>query len=553
MRLLAVLAAPLLGQVTTLPEAEAAVTQVETTLRAAAADISAAWTDQLAASCELADPFAAERLAKMRDLDAAAHVANSIKGQSNAQQTHLQGQVDVAEESYRSAASMKASSTAELSAEQDAANATLSTLRDVVEMIRLRLGNKTGGAGEVVGVFNGMVMGSEEQVKTLAESIQAKSGQYSEIMTTAGREVRALQEMYVEQHQKAITATEKLASVEAQRALLDEIAAHETEVLKLRRTVCEQAQAGEQAFKRRADNLENQAAQTQSVLSASLVEARRHPAKTEVAATAVDALAAKVQSEALGRLAADIRDHSTEEDLHMLTQLEHTLRDEAAGDDCELQRMQATAQQTAAREEVLGLQARNASLAAAVGLADAQLSVLQPVVDRSESESTAAAAAVTAFQTAWSAGLQAAEDAEGTLSELKTFADEYAATENATVDGASLPNLVALLQTNVGALQSESTTRSTSLTDAAATYNLRNEVVSESRRTKLAAVAAAKSANATEESAVVAELAAANTRLEEARTATDVAINCTASSSVVLRSLEKRVVRVAQAALRGGK
>merc|ERR1719486_530403 len=190
--------------------------------------------------------------------------------------------------------------------------------------------------------------------------------------------------------------------------------------------------------------------------------------------------------------------------------------------------MQATAVQTAAREEVLGLQARNASLAAAVALGDAQIAVLQPVVDRVEGETTAAGAAFSAYQTAWGAGLTAAEEAEATLAELKTFADTYAAGENATVDGASLPNLVALLQSNVGALRSETASRNTALTDAVATWNLRNEVVSGARSAKLTAIEAARSGNATEETGVVTELNAAMGRLGEARAATDADINCTA-------------------------
>ena len=60
-----------------------------------------------------------------------------------------QPQVDKAEETYRSASSMKASSTAELTAEHGAANETLGTLHEVVDMIRLRLGNESGAAGEV--------------------------------------------------------------------------------------------------------------------------------------------------------------------------------------------------------------------------------------------------------------------------------------------------------------------------------------------------------------------------------------------------------------------
>jgi len=547
MRLLVVLIAPLLGQVTDLAGAEAAVTRVEDSIRAAAADITSAWTGELAAQCEIADPHAADRRNAIRELDAEAHVASSVRGAATTQQTHLQDQVDKAEETYRSASSMKASSTAELTAEHGGANETLQTLHEVVDMIRLRLGNESGAAGEVVGVFNGMIMGTEEQLKTLAESIQEKSAQYSEVMTTAGKEVRALQEMYVEQHQKAVLSAEKLASVAAQRDLLNLVNTEEEELREKRRAACTEAQAGAQAFARRADNLENQAAQTQSVISASLAEVRKHPAKTEVAASAVDALAARAQSPALARLARDLRSHSTEEDLHLLTSLERRLRDEPAGD-CELKRMQATAAQTAAREEVLGLQARNATLSAAVALADAQIATLQPVVERTETESTAAGTALSNFQTAWGAGLAAAEAAETELADLAAFAESYVATENATVEGASLPRLIALLQRNVGDLKTETASRSTALTDTVATWNLRTSVLTEARKAKLAALESARSGNETDHSAVASELAAAQGRLDEARAATDEAINCTDGTS--LRALERRVARVATAALR---
>ena len=46
------------AQVTDLAGAEAAVTRVEDSIRAAAADITAAWTGELEAQCEISDPSA---------------------------------------------------------------------------------------------------------------------------------------------------------------------------------------------------------------------------------------------------------------------------------------------------------------------------------------------------------------------------------------------------------------------------------------------------------------------------------------------------------------
>ena len=46
-------------------------------------------------------------------------------------------------------------------------------------------------------MFNGMIMGTEEQLKTLATSIQEKTSQYSDVMSTAGKEARRSAQHYI--------------------------------------------------------------------------------------------------------------------------------------------------------------------------------------------------------------------------------------------------------------------------------------------------------------------------------------------------------------------
>merc|ERR1719240_2302470 len=185
-------------------------------------------------------------MSKLSSLDAEGRLAANVEGQARAQQAHLLSKVDEGEESYNRAASMKASESAELSTELDSTDAMITALDQVMEMMELRLGNDTGAAGEVIGVFKGMQISSADEKAKIQAAIAEKTSMYTGIMSTAGKEIRAFQEVYIEEHKKAVYAAEKLASVEAQRALLNKIASDEAGLLELRRTACTKAQAGRQ-------------------------------------------------------------------------------------------------------------------------------------------------------------------------------------------------------------------------------------------------------------------------------------------------------------------
>jgi len=281
-------------------------------------------------------------------------------------------------------------------------------------------------------------------------------------------------------------------------------------------------------------------------LQASLASVRAVP-RTEVAATAVDALAAQASSKALGRLAREIRVHSAAQDLRMLSQLERKLAKEE-GPDCETQRLAATAEQSAAREEVLGLQETNASLTAAVALCDAQMNILEPVITNADRLSNATTSGFANFTGAWDAGLSAATAAESELATLASDADTYVASENATVEGASLPSMIKIISTNVADLKSETSETQTALLDATATLSIKQQAVSESRGARMGSLASIRSGNATELSNVNASLASAWERLDDARAATDAANNCTVNMS--LQAVEREVVQVAAEVLR---
>jgi hypothetical protein len=550
MQLLLALLAPVLSQVTDLADVSARVASLEQQLRSANAAIAASWSTLAAEACVLTDEYSSERMSKLQSLDAVGRLASNVEGQARAQQAHLLAKVDEGEESYNKAASMQASESKELTTELDSTDAMITALDEVLDMIKLRLGNDTGSAGEVVGVFKGMQISSADEKAKIEAAIEEKTSMYTGIMSTAGKEIRALQEVYVEEHRKAVHAAEQLASVEAQRALLNKIASDEAGLLELRRTACGAVQAGATAFARRVTNLESQAAQTQGVLEASLATVRASrphtPARTEVAAEAVDALASKGESQALHRLAKELRLHSVADDIRMLGQLQHEMATSANVTDCKTARLAATADQAAARDVVIGLEERNASLTAAVALAEAQMEVLSPAIERAENVSEATTKGFGNFSGAWEAGVAAATSAETELASLKAAAEEYAASDNATVEGASLPSMIEILQSNVAALKSESEATEMTLIDATATLALRQQAVAESRAGAAGAISSAREANATALSEVQGELTEAWENLEAARAATDEANNC----SVSFGALERNVLKVAVAALR---
>jgi len=539
-----------LSQVVDLADVSARVASVEAELRTANAAIAASWTGLAAEACVLRDEYSEERMASLRSLDSTGRLAANMEGQARAQQAHLLAKVGEGEESYNRAASMHASESAELTSELDSTDAMITALDEVMEMMRLRLGNSSGSAGEVLGVFKGMQISSADEKAKIEAAITEKTAMYTGIMNTAGKEIRALQEVYVEEHRKAVHAAEQLASVEAQRALLNQIASDEAGLLELRRTACTAAQAGASAFARRVTNLESQTAQTQGVISASLavVHASRphNPARTEVAASAVDALASKGESKALHRLAQELRLHSVADDIRMLGQLQSQMATRTNVSDCKTARLAATADQAAARDVVIGLEERNASLTAGVALADAQMEVLTPAMQRSENMSAATTSGFANFSAAWEAGVAAATSAETELTALKATAEEYAASENATVEGASMPSMIEILQSNVASLKSESEATEMTLIDSTATLALRQQAVAESRAGAAGAITGAREANASALAEVQGELSEAWTALDEARAATDAANNC----SVSFGALERNVLKVAVAALR---
>jgi hypothetical protein len=550
MQLFFALFAPVLSQVVDLADVSARVASLEQEIRSANAVIAASWSTLEAEACVLTDEYSAERMSKLETLGGEGRIASNVVGQATAQQAHLLAKVDEGEESYNKAASMQASESAELTSELDASDAMITALDEVMEMINLRLGNGTGAAGEVIGVFKGMQISSADEKAKIEAAITEKTSMYTGIMSTAGKEIRAFQEVYVEEHKKAVHAAEKLASVEAQRALLNQIGSDEAGLLELRRTACSTAQAAAAAFARRAENLESQTAQTQGVIQASLATvhaSRPHkPARTEVAASAVDALASEGQSKALHRLAKELRLHSVADDIRMLAQLQHEMATSTNVTDCKTARLAATADQAAARDVVIGLEERNASLSAGVALANAQMEVLTPAMNRSEAMSEATTSGFGNFSSSWEAGVAAATSAETELASLKATAEEYAASENATVEGASLPSMIEILQNNVAALKSESSATEMALIDATATLALRQQAVAESRTAAAGVVSSAREANATALTEVQGELTDAWANLDAARAATDEANNC----SVSFGALERNVLKVAVAALR---
>jgi len=150
------------------------------------------------------------------------------------------------------------------------------------------------------------------------------------------------------------------------------------------------------------------------------------------------------------------------------------------------------------------------------------------------------------FSAAWEAGVAAATSAETELTALKATAEEYAASENATVEGASMPSMIEILQSNVASLKSESEATEMTLIDSTATLALRQQAVAESRAGAAGAITGAREANASALAEVQGELSEAWTALDEARAATDAANNC----SVSFGALERNVLKVAVAALR---
>merc|ERR1719352_2025086 len=185
--------------------------------------------------------------------------------------------------------------------------------------------------------------------------------------------------------------------------------------------------------------------------------------------------------------------------------------------DCKTKRLAATADQAAARDVVIGLEEKNASLSAAVSLANAQMDVLTPAMNRSEAMSDATSSGFGNFSAEWEAGVAAATSAETELASLKVTAEEYAASANATVEGASLPSMIEILQTNVAALKDESAATETAMLDATATLALRQQAVAESRAGAAGAITSAREANSTSLTEVQGELTDAWENLDSAR------------------------------------
>merc|ERR1719201_872006 len=194
----------------------------------------------------------------------------------------------------------------------------------------------------------------------------------------------------------------------------------------------------------------------------------------------------------------------------------------------------------------MGLQEKNASLIAAVALADAEIEVIIPTMNRTVAVYNATSRGFGNFSSSWEAGVAAATSAETELASLTVTAEEYASSANATVEGASLPSMIKILQTNVAALKSESAAKETALLDATADLALRQQAVAESRTAAAGVISSAREANSTALTEVQGELTEAWTNLDAARAATDEANNC----SVSFGALERNVLKVAVAALR---
>merc|ERR1719201_1232623 len=194
----------------------------------------------------------------------------------------------------------------------------------------------------------------------------------------------------------------------------------------------------------------------------------------------------------------------------------------------------------------MGLQEKNASLIAAVALADAEIEVIIPTMNRTVAVYNATSRGFGNFSSSWEAGVAAATSAETELASLTVTAEEYASSANATVEGASLPSMIKILQTNVAALKSESAAKETALLDATADLALRQQDVIVDRHDALAVIYRGREANATELTEVQGKLTDAWADLESARVATDAANNCTVSFG----ALERNVLKVAVAALR---
>merc|ERR1719453_894269 len=137
-------------------------------------------------------------------------------------------------------------------------------------------------------------------------------------------------------------------------------------------------------------------------------------------------------------------------------------------------------------------------------------------MNRSEAVSEATTSGFGNFSSSWEAGVAAATSAETELASLKVTAEEYAASDNATVEGASLPSMIEILQTNVADLKSESAATETALLDSTATLALRQQAVAESRTAAAGVISSAREANSTALTEVQGELTQAWADLETA-------------------------------------
>jgi len=686
-------------KVATLEEAEAALSRVEASLRGAAANISRAWTGELAGVCGGADWLATATAAEGRDLDREEHVAASLHLSADTEQQHLHQQVAAAEASYTDASSLKVTTTSTLRAQYASTSDTLGTLRMVIDLI---VHNTSLGDSDVVGFLRDMLVAGETRLETINTTVTDKSRQYNAVMTSAGQEVRALQEMYVDQHRTAVMSAEKLAALELQRDLLATLGAQHSAERALQQLACGEAAAGAAGFARRASQAENltavalaaltganttdvtmtrnyrtiprrvddsgqytdelaaapdnlinettleeevaelptlapeaedsatatrayrglddsdnatqytdavseaepnlvnettveaevaeladataQVAELANASSAGLaLLARPAPARTDVAAAAVTAVAAEARwtpSEAasLRSLASVLRTHDVAEDLRLLAALERNVTNASASnasnatsatnatnatnatsanasvslDACGQERKAAAAEQAEARQKVLELQAQNATEAAGLALARAQLAVLEPALERRSADAKAARAALEGFERAWADGLTAAVAAAVDLAAVSTFCATFLNASGNTSNATAVQRVTAL-EALVDALQDESAERSMTLTDAVEKWDKREANVTATNNAKLATITEDRDAKASSASSVAAELGPAFARLEAARNATDAVLNCTTTSTIEtsLQVAERRIVRVARAALRG--
>ena len=108
------------------------------------------------------------------------------------QRTCGPAQVAAAEASYTDASSLKVTTTSTLRAQYASTSDTLGTLRMVIDMI---VHNTSLGDNEVVDFLRNMMVAGEGSLETINETVVDKSSQYNAVMSSAGQEVRNLQEM----------------------------------------------------------------------------------------------------------------------------------------------------------------------------------------------------------------------------------------------------------------------------------------------------------------------------------------------------------------------